>query len=74
MYLYKNHFFMPVKNSEKQLFPGVVLFLVSVAIFLNTALFNAPVKISETGLLFDFIAVVLLCLSARAIYKSIQKQ
>ena len=64
---------MPTKISEKQLFLGVLLFLIGLAALLKTSLFISPVKVSERGILFLVVATVLLLFSWQFISKGIHR-
>lgn len=65
---------MPAKISEKHFFLGILFLLTGLAVILKTTLVNAPVKISEKGLLFGAIGIALLFFSVRFFSKSIHKQ
>ncbi|HEV7329574.1 MAG TPA: hypothetical protein VGN63_00895 [Flavisolibacter sp.] len=65
---------MPVNVSEKQLYTGVVLLFIAVAIFLSATLLKMPVRIAELKLLMDLGAVVLIVFSVRLIARSIHRQ
>jgi flagellar biosynthesis protein FliQ len=65
---------MRTKTSEKQLFLGVVFLVAGLVVLLNTTFLNAPVKISEKGLLFVAVAIALLFFSVRFFSKSIRRQ
>jgi hypothetical protein len=56
---------MPTKLSEKKLLLSILLLIGAVVLFVNIKLFNAPVQISEKGILSIFLAGSLLTISIK---------
>ena len=51
---------MPTKVSEKKLFASVVLFISSFVLLFQVKLFDTPVRVSEKGLAFVIVSIVLM--------------
>jgi hypothetical protein len=50
---------MPTKVSEKKLAIGVVFIALGLMVLLNTTLITTPIRVSEVGILFCVLSIVL---------------
>jgi hypothetical protein len=64
---------MPTKISEKKLFVSIILFAGALFLFFTAKLTNAPVQVSELGLLAMVAAIVLFIFGVRLLSRAIQK-
>jgi hypothetical protein len=62
---------MPTKVSERNLILSVAIFVIAIALLFNAKLFNAPVKISEKGILFIVLGATLSLVSIKLFKKAI---
>jgi hypothetical protein len=64
---------MPTKASEKKLLLSALLFISAAYFLVYTKVFNAPVQISEKGILFIFLAAFLLIASIKLLKRTFIK-
>ena len=65
--------YMPTKVSEKRLVIAIISFVSSMVLLANATLFDAPVRVSEKGLLYFIIAFALIFFSLSSFRRSIVK-
>jgi|GEM_PF-6646088 len=62
---------MRTKLSERNIILSLILFIVAIALLLTAKLFNGPVRISEKGIVFIVLAIMLSLFALRLLKKSI---
>jgi hypothetical protein len=64
---------MPTKVSEKNLLLSLTLFATAIALLFSAKLFNAPVIISEKGILFILLGIIAVLFSIKFLKKAISR-
>lgn len=64
---------MPTKVSERNLILSIVLFAIAIILLFSAQLFDAPVKISEKGIVFILLGIASAAFAVSYFKKAVEK-